>query len=320
MFIIGDILLFATTALVLSITCLCILLHVRARDAYTMNFLMVLVPLCLQICLTMLMTYIHRVYPPELLTGKVYEIYCLWVTLMSIILTTVLLYVMSRYMISLLPIAPEQRKLGNRIVTVIILVFLILSLFFILGRSQGNWVIAMNLTFGYHFFGGSMIMVLHGIVAMIYKRKASGWEQEQLLSGISYTFLPLILTLPLDLLFFKDHTFKIAYLSFSVFVVYLYFFISRHYFQDYDSPYVGDSVPQSLLEAKGVSLREQEIIMLLVEGKTNREIADRLFISANTVKTHVKNIYGKLTVSNRVQLFSLLRGNQPPSRGTSNKR
>jgi LuxR family maltose regulon positive regulatory protein len=46
----------------------------------------------------------------------------------------------------------------------------------------------------------------------------------------------------------------------------------------------------------------------LVEGKTNREIAQRLFISENTVKTHVKNIYGKLGVSNRVQLFSLLRG------------
>lgn len=308
MFIVGDILLFATTALVLSITCLCILLHVKARDAFTLNFLLVLIPLCLQICLTMLVTYVHRVYPPEMLTGRIYETYALWITLVSIILTTVLLFFMSRYMISLLPIFAPQQKLGNRIVVAIITTFLILSLFFILGSSQGNWVVAMNLTFGYHFFSGSMFMVLHGITALIFRKRSSGWEQEQLLTGISFTFLPLILTFPLDLIFFRDHTFKIAYLSFSVFVVYLYFFISRHYFQDYDTPIPGESIPQDLLEKRGISAREREIILLLVEGKTNREIAERLFISANTVKTHVKNIYGKLHVSNRVQLFSLLRG------------
>lgn len=310
MFIIGDILLFATTALVLSITCLCILLHVRARDAYTMNFLMVLIPLCLQICLTMLMTYVHRVYPPELLSGKAYEGYALWITLASIILTTVLLYVMSRYMISLLPIPPTQQKLGYRILSVIIVLFLLLSLYVILVKSRGNWIIAMNLTFGYHFFSGSMIMVLHGIIALIYSKKASGWEQEQLLHGISYTFLPLLFTLPIDLIFFREHTFKIAYLSFAVFVVYLYFFISRHYFQDYDTPCATNELPNAFLSEKGISSREQEIIGLLVEGKTNREIADRLCISLNTVKTHVKNIYSKLEVTNRVQLFSLLRGNQ----------
>ncbi len=308
MFIVGDILLFATTALVLSITCLCILLHVRARDAFTMNFLLVLVPLCLQICLTMLVTYVHRVYPVEQLAGRAYETSALWVTLVSIFLTTVLLHFMSRYMIALLPISDAQQKLGNRIVVAIILTFLILSLFFILGRSHGNWVVAMNLTFGFHFFSGSMLMVLHGITALIYRKRASGWEQEQLLTGISFTFLPLVLTFPLDLIFFRDHTFKIAYLSFSVFVVYLYFFISRHYFHDYDTPCPGRQLPKELLDTRGVSAREQEIILLLIDGKTNREIAEKLFISTNTVKTHVKNIYGKLHVTNRVQLFSLLRG------------
>jgi DNA-binding CsgD family transcriptional regulator len=258
----------------------------------------------------MLMTYVHRVYPPELLSGKVYEGYAQWITLASIILTTVLLYVMSRYMISLLPIPPTQQKLGYRILSVIIVLFLLLSLYVILVKSRGNWIIAMNLTFGYHFFSGSMIMVLHGVIALIYSKKASGWEQEQLLHGISYTFLPLLFTLPIDLIFFRDHTFKIAYLSFAVFVVYLYFFISRHYFQDYDTPCTTNELPNAFLSEKGISGREQEIIGLLVEGKTNREIADRLCISLNTVKTHVKNIYSKLEVTNRVQLFSLLRGNQ----------
>ena len=308
MFIIGDLLFFATTALVLSITCLCILLHVRARDAYTMEFLIVLVPLCLQMCLSMFMGYLHRVLPVEQLSGTAYEIFSLWTTLSSILLTTTLLYVMSRYLIGLLPIEGHQKKLGGRLTLVIVALFLILSLFFIIGKSGGNWVVAMNLTFGYHFFSGSMFMVAHGITSLVYRKRASGREQEVLLVGMSATFLPLILTFPLDLIFFRDHTFKLAYLSFSIYVVFLYLFISRRYFQDYDSPSPQGPLPMRLLHQKSISARELEIVALLVEGKTNREIAERLFISANTVKTHIKNIYGKLEVSNRVQLYTLLRG------------
>lgn len=47
--------------------------------------------------------------------------------------------------------------------------------------------------------------------------------------------------------------------------------------------------------------REAEILELLAQGLINHEIALRLFISENTVKFHIKNIYIKLNVSNRVQ-------------------
>ena len=47
--------------------------------------------------------------------------------------------------------------------------------------------------------------------------------------------------------------------------------------------------------------REIEILKLIAEGLTNKEIAERLDISNNTVKTHIKNIYGKLQVNRRTQ-------------------
>lgn len=47
--------------------------------------------------------------------------------------------------------------------------------------------------------------------------------------------------------------------------------------------------------------REQDVLIYLTVGKTNREIAAELNISVGTVKTHLSSIYGKLGVSNRTE-------------------
>jgi DNA-binding NarL/FixJ family response regulator len=50
-----------------------------------------------------------------------------------------------------------------------------------------------------------------------------------------------------------------------------------------------------------LSPREGEVLQLVAKGATNREIADELFISENTVKTHLQNIMEKLHLANRSQ-------------------
>lgn len=57
---------------------------------------------------------------------------------------------------------------------------------------------------------------------------------------------------------------------------------------------------------RGLSEREQEIAMVLLEGLTYKEIALRLHISPNTVKSHVERIYQKMQVNSRAQLTNLL--------------
>ncbi len=55
--------------------------------------------------------------------------------------------------------------------------------------------------------------------------------------------------------------------------------------------------------AEELTEREQEICTLMVEGLTNRQIADRLYISEGTVKNYISNIYDKTGIHDRVKLI-----------------
>lgn len=63
-------------------------------------------------------------------------------------------------------------------------------------------------------------------------------------------------------------------------------------------------VSNPLFEA--LSEREQEIVLLIIAGETNQAISERSFISPNTLKTHIKNIYRKLGVKSRSEAIALL--------------
>lgn len=55
-----------------------------------------------------------------------------------------------------------------------------------------------------------------------------------------------------------------------------------------------------------ISPREKEVLLLLVKGKTNDEIANELYISLSTVKTHIRNLFTKTNSRNRIELSNLL--------------
>ncbi|GGD67120.1 helix-turn-helix transcriptional regulator [Emticicia aquatilis] len=51
----------------------------------------------------------------------------------------------------------------------------------------------------------------------------------------------------------------------------------------------------------GLSKRELDVLQLMAEGLSNQEIAERLFVSLNTIKTHTSNLFEKLDVKRRTQ-------------------
>ena len=55
----------------------------------------------------------------------------------------------------------------------------------------------------------------------------------------------------------------------------------------------------------GLTERESELLSLLSTGMTNRELGSHLYVSENTIKTHLRSLYAKLGVRNRAQAASL---------------
>lgn len=61
------------------------------------------------------------------------------------------------------------------------------------------------------------------------------------------------------------------------------------------------SLNQAALNALGITKREYAVLEQLAGGQSNKEIAEVLHVSPNTVKTHIARLYDKLEVSQRVQ-------------------
>ncbi|RDI13121.1 response regulator transcription factor [Flavobacterium sp. AG291] len=63
-----------------------------------------------------------------------------------------------------------------------------------------------------------------------------------------------------------------------------------------------DFIPnQTEIENLAISKRELEVLQLMADGLSNQEIAEKLFVSLNTVKTHSSKVYEKLEVKRRTQ-------------------
>jgi len=66
-----------------------------------------------------------------------------------------------------------------------------------------------------------------------------------------------------------------------------------------------DEVAQPLLES--LSERELEVLRLVADGRSNRQIAEQLFVTVGTVKKHLNNVYGKLGVARRTEAVAQAR-------------
>ena len=75
----------------------------------------------------------------------------------------------------------------------------------------------------------------------------------------------------------------------------------EHPATDVTTQNVARPTDESASNAPRITKREQEILELIAAGLSNKEIAERLFVSENTVKTHSSRLFEKLSVNRRTQ-------------------
>jgi len=110
-----------------------------------------------------------------------------------------------------------------------------------------------------------------------------------------------------------DHSFEFYIGAIALSFTFLGIWLARKLFQPaketiiiekmvpMDAPRPGEMPDEAVLLRHGLSKREWEVLSLMSAGLSNQEIADRLFVSLNTVKTHTSNLYLKLDVKRRTQ-------------------
>jgi len=97
---------------------------------------------------------------------------------------------------------------------------------------------------------------------------------------------------------------SIPYALYGIFLI-NYFL---HYY--HPNPMALDELSETFRSKYGITDREREIILKVMQGKSNADIAGELFISLATVKTHLHNIYGKIGVDSRYDLLARVRSDQ----------
>ena len=73
--------------------------------------------------------------------------------------------------------------------------------------------------------------------------------------------------------------------------------IARKVISSFQKPVIHDAIHL-------LTKREQELLDLLTQGYRYKEIADKLFLSIDTIRTHIRNIYRKLEVQSRAEALN----------------
>ncbi|KFC20352.1 LuxR C-terminal-related transcriptional regulator [Chryseobacterium sp. FH1] len=81
----------------------------------------------------------------------------------------------------------------------------------------------------------------------------------------------------------------------------------QHRIKIFESSSIFETIDDELiLQSTELNERQKEIVILMLHGFSNTEIASRLFVATTTVKYHIKNIYRIYSVKNKHQLYNKL--------------
>jgi len=105
----------------------------------------------------------------------------------------------------------------------------------------------------------------------------------------------------------NEHGFIYSSIPYVLYGIFLIVYFLRY---PTSAPLASDEISAEFLSKYRITERERELILKVMQGKSNADIARELFISLPTVKTHLHNIYQKLGVDSRYDLLARVRSGQ----------
>ena len=200
----------------------------------------------------------------------------------------------------------KWRKFQNFFYAVLLILILINSLIF--NKEEEKYILLEILLF---------VSIAYAIViGIIFYRKINDKEQKKLLRNVCIAaaiFFPGIIYNEFPIFGYNFRVNPLLYCSFCVIFI---LFIVRIYFRDY---YLTDQEIDALkdnnktykksnvFEKYKLSDRERDVIVYVLKGYSNKKIADTLFISLSTVKTHIHNAFRKTGSDTRYELIHLIK-------------
>ena len=208
----------------------------------------------------------------------------------------------------------KTKRLYNRIAFSIII---FLTLIFFLGQYKT--------TVSHYLINGVNIFIFFLLIYcyLIYLRN-SFKVQKNIRKVINYCLIVLSVFIPFSFLTsildgLPAFMYRIPYWPTIYFLVNIIgiIFIPKHHSERKDSPEtltISSNINQQIkvdiyekfVENYGITERELEIARYIADGYSNPEISEKLYISTNTVKNHIYNIYRKVGIKNRYELISIL--------------
>jgi DNA-binding CsgD family transcriptional regulator len=155
------------------------------------------------------------------------------------------------------------------------------------------------------------ILVL--IILLINGRKYQDLSKKKMVSAFACFYLSRYVILIISLAFIPLPRPTRHLIGTSIFILFnvIPFLWLKYFFLEYAEsklkPFDDTAILDSIYNEYDISKREQEIIDLILKGKSNKEIGALLYISVHTVKNHIYNIFKKLKVTTRYELMLFIK-------------
>lgn len=298
-----DIFLFIESAILLAVLLFCLFLYKKTKDLFIRRTIFLILPVFIIFIYSYGYSFISTYFSFFKFTQStnflnftlLNTIFVLFVVGASIIGT-------NTYVTNLYPIPDKNKKLSKQIIYGITIIFLIVGSFTIVFSE--NLAESLPLVLNVIYPACSLLAFIHAVIIFFHYKKIKTPNHNRLVKNFIFAFMFQIVFTPIDIFLLNqyDVSFKFTHLSYLIFAILSFYHIFTLYFNVTIEKKENPSDFDKLVEQYELSEREVEVLKLLLKGHSNHEIASILYISINTVKTHIKNIYRKTDVNNRMHL------------------